>query len=72
LYEFILNYFRHTGHVAIITAASATYVRIAEQNWDDKKWPSGQDYGRELPVRVEEGKYFILENYILGWIRYSA
>lgn len=67
--------FRHTGHVAIITDVSNTYVRIAEQNVDDTYWPDGRDYARELMVDSDPvtGKYHIHEVYgnhggiVLGW-----
>lgn len=67
--------FRHTGHVAIITDVSDTYVRIAEQNVDDTYWPEGQDYARELLANFDPvtGSYHIYERYgrrggtILGW-----
>ncbi len=33
------GFFRHTGHVAVVVEASDTFVRLAEQNYDDKVWP---------------------------------
>ena len=44
-------------------------VYIAEQNYDDKLWKLGQNYGRVLPAyRDTEGRFFIEENQFLGWI----
>jgi len=62
--------FSGTGHVAIITKASPTWVRIAEQNFDDLVWPTDtQDYARELPAEVDaDGKYWIRSPAILGWM----
>lgn len=46
------GYFRWTGHVAVITEVTDTYIRVAEQNVYDAHW-EGRDYSREL--RVSEG-----------------
>jgi glutathionylspermidine amidase/synthetase len=67
--------FRHTGHVAIVTAVSDTWVRVAEQNVDDTIWPEGQDYARELAAEVNPstGGFFVHEVWgrhggqVLGW-----
>jgi glutathionylspermidine amidase/synthetase len=65
--------FKWTGHVAVVTAVSDTYVRIAEQNVHDMSW-EGKDYSRELPAAVDAatGAYHIYERYgkggtIAGW-----
>ena len=76
------GYFRSTGHIGIITEATDSYVRIAEQNYDDLYWPKGQDYSRELPVLLgtEDGSYSIVDSTmpefpdcgvtsVRGWIR---
>ncbi len=62
-----------TGHVAIVTEVTDSYVRVAEQNLDHQKWPAGCDYSRELSVRVDEdGSYWISCSFhdasILGWV----
>lgn len=61
--------FRWTGHVAIITEVTDSYVRIAEQNVDDAYWPPGRDWARELSVRADKGGYHIHEprGAVLGW-----
>ncbi len=65
--------FERTGHVAIVTAASPTYVRVAEQNVDHQSWGEGRDYARELKAGVTpDGEYWITCSYgnaeILGWM----
>merc|ERR1719231_1996783 len=58
-----------TGHVAIITEVSSSYVRLIEQNYDDLEWPSGQGYARELGASLDpDGRYTIHDKWpILGW-----
>jgi glutathionylspermidine amidase/synthetase len=65
--------FKWTGHVAVVTAVSDTYVRIAEQNVHDMSW-GGRDYSRELPAEVnpDTGAFHIHDRYgkggtITGW-----
>ena len=68
------GYFEHTGHVAVVTAATDEFVRVAEQNVSDKKWPEGQDFARELPVKLgPKGEYTVVETHfprtrVLGWV----
>jgi len=61
--------FRWTGHVAIITEVTDTYIRVAEQNVDDAYWPPRQTWARELPVRLSNGGFHIIEprGAVLGW-----
>lgn len=42
--------FEVTGHVAVVTEATADRVRIIEQNVEDTFWPDGQTWSRELPL----------------------
>ncbi|MGB5324479.1 MAG: bifunctional glutathionylspermidine amidase/synthase [Pseudomonadales bacterium] len=65
--------FEDTGHVAIVTEATASYLRVAEQNVGHAPWPEGCDFARELKSVVnEEGEYWITCSYgdaeILGWM----
>ncbi len=65
--------FEDTGHVAVITEVTANYVRIAEQNVGHKAWADGQDYARELKVKVTDDNGFWVEcsyydGTILGWM----
>ncbi|WP_193186975.1 bifunctional glutathionylspermidine amidase/synthase [Nisaea sediminum] len=67
------GFFDVTGHVAVITEVLADRVRIAEQNVDHKAWPAGQDWARELPMRVDaEGGHWVDCTYddgeVLGWV----
>merc|ERR1719399_750308 len=60
----------NTGHVAIVTEATESYVRVVEQNFDDVRWPDGQDYARELRVTADaDGRYTVHDGFkILGWM----
>ena len=65
--------FERTGHVAIVTAVSENYVRVAEQNVDHVKWKEGTDYSRELKASVtSEGEFWVSCSFgdaeILGWM----
>ena len=65
--------FERTGHVAIITEVTDSYVRVAEQNVDHVLWKEGADYSRELRASVtSEGEYWISCSFgdaeILGWM----
>jgi len=64
--------FEDTGHVAVITAVTGSYIRIAEQNVGHASW-EGRDYARELKARVsDDGEYWVTCSYgdaeILGWM----
>ena len=59
-----------TGHVAVVTAVDDRFVYVAEQNWDDKVWPSGQSFGRKLKLRCgPDGSFTVVDRYMVGWIR---
>lgn len=65
--------FEITGHVAVVTEVYDDSIRIAEQNFDNKVWPGGQTFSRQLTARTtEDGGYWIepcLENdSLLGWV----
>lgn len=72
------GYFEMTGHVAIITEVTEKYVRVAEQNTTDSYWPRGQDWGRQLPVKVsQQGLFTIVEDHkkggqVLGWMNFPT
>jgi glutathionylspermidine amidase/synthetase len=66
--------FEWTGHVAIATEVTDTYLRIAEQNVEDVSW-EGKDYARELVASVDaDGRYNVRETWgkkggcIKGWL----
>jgi CHAP domain len=56
-----------TGHVAVITAVDlpARRIRVAEENYLNRKWPG--DYAREIELVVRDGRYWLLDAYLLGW-----
>ena len=55
-------------------ASSTKYLRIAEQNFEDWKWPQGNDYARELRMVTTEGddgavRWTVQDKFkILGWM----
>jgi len=65
--------FKWTGHVAVVTAVTDSYVRVAEQNVHDMSW-EGRDYSRQLAAVTDPatGAFHIHESYgkggtIAGW-----
>ena len=58
-----------TGHVAIITKVTKSYIEIAEQNWNNFSWDDN-NYSRRLPVTYKDNIFSIKDNNILGWINY--
>jgi len=66
-----------TGHVAVVTEVSADRVRCVEQNVENRVWPAGQAFSRELQATVgPDGGYWIDCSYgdaqILGWVIQTA
>ena len=65
--------FEVTGHVAVVTEVFPDRLRCIEQNVDNRVWPEGRDYSRELEARtLDDGSYFVQCQYhgaeILGWV----
>lgn len=65
--------FEDTGHVAIVTEVSDTWIRVAEQNVDHQTWPQNRNYSRQLSAKIsEDGEYWITCSFgnaqILGWM----
>lgn len=58
-----------TGHVAVITTVDidAGQVRVAEQNYENAPW-SGP-WAREIPLIRHGEAYWLLDPYLLGWVR---
>jgi len=56
-----------TGHVAVITNVTDSFVEICEQNWDQKVWKN-PNFSRRLPLVKEGELYFIKKTNIFGWI----
>lgn len=65
--------FEVTGHVAVITEVTPTYLRLIEQNVTHSVWQEGQQYSREIPAKITaDGSYWLRCSYgdatILGWV----
>ncbi|MCG6928993.1 MAG: glutathionylspermidine synthase family protein, partial [Desulfofustis sp.] len=65
--------FELTGHVAVVTEVGDDFIRIAEQNVDNRAWPEQQNFSRQLAVTITaEGGYLIDPGQegdsILGWV----
>ncbi len=65
--------FERTGHVAVVTEVTPTYIRFAEQNVGHRPWPTGRDYAREIRATVtDRGEYWVECSFgdatILGWV----
>lgn len=65
--------FEVTGHVAIVTEVSDDYVRCIEQNVENREWPDGQAFSRQLRAhRTADGGFRIDCSFgdaqILGWV----
>jgi len=63
--------FLNTGHVAVITGVDLTagVLEVAEQNYSNRPWPA--DYARQIDVIDKNGRYWVLDAYVLGWKRVS-
>lgn len=59
--------FLGTGHVAVIIGLDKTagLIKVAEQNFSNDKWSA--DYARAIDFLEKEGKYWLLDGYLLGW-----
>jgi hypothetical protein len=58
-----------TGHVAAIVyvAPDLTFLRVAEQNWDNAAW-NGRGYSRRLTVaKTSTGVFAVNDEAVLGW-----
>ena len=67
------GWFERTGHVAVVVEITDETVRIAEQNADQRKWPAGAEWSRELPIiRDASAVYWVRctydDTFILGWV----
>lgn len=62
-----------TGHVAVITdvtlpqGAAPGNVEVAEQNYANLPWPD--DYARRIPLLRVDGRWWLLDRYLVGWKR---
>lgn len=56
------------GHVAIVVGVTNDSIMLAEQNYFNLLW-EGLNYSRRLDLRrTNLGNYWIVDNYIEGWI----
>ncbi len=60
--------FLGTGHAAIVLQVDRKrgVIRVGEQNFKNQKWPG--HYARAIPFIHKNGRYWILDAYILGWM----
>ena len=61
------------GHVAVITEVNIRqgYVRIAEQNDEDRYWPG--NYARQIRLEKEGENYWIRDKYhAIGWMMFDG
>jgi len=58
-----------TGHAAIVLSVDRRKgsLRVAEQNYENRKWPGR--YARTIPIIRKNGRYWLLDAYLLGWMR---
>lgn len=56
-----------TGHVAVVVGIDEDKhtVDVAEENFKNTKWPDG--YARRIPYIENNGKFWLLDGYLLGW-----
>jgi len=59
--------FYNTGHVAVVTGVDLEKgeVKVAEQNYNNTPWPG--DYARNIVLYNNNGHYWLLDGYLLGW-----
>lgn len=62
-----------TGHVAVVTnvtlpkGESPGSVEVAEQNYANTRWPD--DHARRIPLLRNQGRWWLLDPYLIGWKR---
>lgn len=61
--------FLGTGHVAVVVGydSDAGVIHVAEQNYSDRPWQG--DYCREIPLLEIDGRWWLLEPFLIGWKR---
>ena len=65
--------FVKTGHVAIVTEVGPGFVRVVEQNVDDRPWAEGRSWSRQIRAEsTPEGNFWLECSFqdasILGWV----
>lgn len=58
-----------TGHVAVVTGVDdvSDALQVAEQNFGNTPWQN--DYSRRLEVLERDGRFWVLDPYLIGWKR---
>lgn len=56
-----------TGHVAVVIAIDleSGTVEVGEQNYSNEPWPD--KYSRKLDLIRRDGKFWLLDPYLIGW-----
>ena len=55
------------GHVSVIVDVTATYIRVAEENYHFYYWTG--NYSRQIPYSVVNGSYYLQDTYTIhGWM----
>lgn len=58
-----------TGHAAVVLEVDLVKdrIRVAEQNYKNQNWTG--HYARKIDLINKSGRYWLLDAYLLGWIR---
>ncbi|MFV0439074.1 MAG: glutathionylspermidine synthase family protein [Desulfopila sp.] len=69
--------FHLTGHVAVVTEVDEHFIRIAEQNVANSRWPQGRNYSRQLTVRITADGGYLIDpgqegDVIMGWVSQTS
>ena len=59
--------FKNTGHVAVVTGIDIQddTLEVSEQNFDNEPWT--HRYARKIKFIRNDGNYWLLDGYLLGW-----
>jgi hypothetical protein len=61
-----------TGHVAVVVGIENDSILIAEQNYFNRVW-DGKEYARRLLMDNDgEGRYRIVDEALIGWVRFAS
>jgi len=62
-----------TGHVAVVTdlalapGETSGSIEVAEQNYANTPW--ADDHARRIPLLAHDGRWWLLDPYLIGWKR---
>jgi len=56
-----------TGHAAVVLDVDNAkgLIRVGEENYENRKWPA--NYARSIEFIARNGRYWLLDAYLLGW-----